>query len=111
MSLWSQELRPIFNKWEAATPVDGFYKNEERYPQWHLEILAQGDAERYAILLRAALRKLLQHPQPPRCLTRNAEEGNSVTPKSAATETGGTALKGFEVPLAAIDAVGDGESA
>jgi hypothetical protein len=62
-------------------------------------------------LLRAALRKLLQHPQPPRCLTRNAEEGNPVTPKSAAAENGGTALEGFEVLLAAVDAVDEGDSA
>jgi hypothetical protein len=111
MSLWSRELQPIFNKWEAAMPVDEFCKNERRYPQLHLKILAQDDAEKHAVLLRAALQKLLQHPQPPRRFAQDAGEGNTITPRSAAAETGGTPLRDFDVLVAAIDAVDEEGSA
>jgi hypothetical protein len=109
MSLWSQEMAPAFNKWEAATPVDGFYENEEHHPQWRLQIIDQDDAEKHAVVLRATLQDLLQHPQLPKYLTRDADEFYPDTPKKAACSLGGTPLRDSQVLLAAIDAVSDSE--
>lgn len=103
MSLWTAEMQPRFNNWEAVRPVDDFYAGEERFEQWYLDFLAQEESRAHFLGLLRALNHHLRSPSPPRCLARDAESAYPTTPTPS---TRGTPLQDFSEMRAAIGGVG-----
>lgn len=100
MSIWTAEKQPRFNNWDAMTPVDEFYADEERFEPWCIDFLAQEESRAHFLGLLRALNHHLRSPSPPRCLTRDAESANPTTPS-----TRGTPLQDFSGMRAAIGGV------
>ena len=79
-SLWTEEEQPIFNAWEALTPIDKFYQHEPRYEEWYRDLSAQDDAYRHSMILLIALNRYALNPTLPRCLTRDARSAYTPSP-------------------------------
>lgn len=105
-SLWTAAEQPIFNLWEALTPIDDFYQHEPRYEQWYRDLHAQDEAYRHFKILLAALDRHRQDPAPPKCLTGEVTLIYTPTPSPhAADEEHNKSLQDYEDMRAAAEQV------
>jgi hypothetical protein len=104
-SLWTAAEQPIFNLWEALTPVDDFYRYEPRYEQWYRSLHAQDEASRHFTILLAALNRYQQSPALPKYLTGEVALIYTPTPSPPAAEEEDRSPQDYEDMRAAAEQV------
>lgn len=102
-SLWTAAEQPIFNNWESLTPVDEFYQHEHSYEQWYRELHAQDEAQRYSMLLLAAINHHEQNRKLPKCMTIGDVALISMPTPSPGAEEEDKALQDYEDMRAAVE--------
>ena len=104
-SLWTTAEQPIFNLWEALTPVDDFYQHEPRYEQWYRDLHARDEAFRHFAILLAALNRHQQSPALPKCLTGEVAVIYTPTPSPVAAKKEDESLQDYEDMRAVVGEV------